>query len=73
MLKERVFIFYYDRLSNRNYRFEDMLAMTKIYFEIEENRQLYILEWRETTLLRIILDNLNKTRLECLELMFNKL
>jgi hypothetical protein len=50
-----------------------MLAMTRTHFETEENRQLYMSEWRETTLPRIILDNPNKTRLECFELMFSKL
>jgi hypothetical protein len=73
MLKGRAATFYYDKLSNRNYRFENMLAMIRIHFETEENRQLYISEWKEITLPRIILDNPNKTRLECLELMFSKL
>jgi hypothetical protein len=73
MFKGRAATFYYDKLSNKDYRFENMLAITRIYFETEKNRQFYILEWKEITLPKIILNNLNKTRLECFKLMFNKL
>ena len=72
MLKEQAATFYYDRLSNRNYRFDDIIVITRIYFETEENRQFYMAEWKEITLLKICQDNLEKTRLKCLELMFNK-
>jgi hypothetical protein len=44
MLKGRVVIFYYDNLSNKDYNFKNMIIKTKIYFEIEENRQLYLSE-----------------------------
>ena len=73
MLKEQAATFYYDRLFNRNYRFDDMVAITRIYFKTEKNRQFYMAEWRETTLLKTYQDNLEKTRLKCLEFMFNKL
>ena len=56
MLKGRAATFYYDRLSNRNYSFDEMVTLTKIHFETEENRQLYMSEWRETTLPRVISD-----------------
>jgi hypothetical protein len=44
MLKGRVVIFYYNNLFNKSYGFEDIIIKTKIYFEIEENRQLYLSE-----------------------------
>ena len=42
-----------------------MVNLIKVYFEIEENYQKYLSEWRETTLLRTISENLGKSRLEC--------
>jgi hypothetical protein len=50
-----------------------MILQTKIYFEIEENRQLYLSEWRVITLSKIIINNLNKTRLKCLQILFDTL
>jgi hypothetical protein len=44
MLKGRVAIFYYNNLSGKNYNFKNMIIKIKIYFEIEENRQLYLSE-----------------------------
>ena len=73
MLKGRAATFYYDKLSGRGYDFDTMLAHTRTHFETEENRQLYMSEWRETTLPRVIAENPTKTRLECLEAMFDKL
>ena len=66
MLKGRVSEFYYDKLAEKDYSLEKMIQMTKIRFETEENRQLYLSEWRVTTFLKIITDNLDKSRLECL-------
>jgi hypothetical protein len=66
MLKGRAAIFYYNNLSGKGYGFKNMISKTKIYFEIEENRQLYLSEWRVITLSKIIINNLDKTRLECL-------
>jgi hypothetical protein len=42
MLKKRVTIFYYNNLSDKDYNFKNIITKTKIYFEIEENRQLYL-------------------------------
>jgi hypothetical protein len=64
MLKGRAATFYYNNLSDKGYSFEDMIIKIKIYFEIEENRQLYLSEWRVTTFLKTISDNLDKTRLK---------
>ena len=40
--------------------------MVKTYFKTEENRQLYILNWRETIYQQIINANLEKLQLEYL-------
>jgi hypothetical protein len=42
MLKERAIIFYYNNLSNKDYSFKNIILKIKIYFEIKENRQLYL-------------------------------
>jgi hypothetical protein len=44
MFKGRAATFYYNNLSGKDYSFEDIIIKTKIYFEIEENRQLYLSE-----------------------------
>jgi hypothetical protein len=44
MLKERVVIFYYNNLFSKDYGFKNIILKIKIYFEIEENRQLYLSE-----------------------------
>jgi hypothetical protein len=38
MLKGRVAEFYYDKLADKDYDFEDIIRITKIYFKIEKNR-----------------------------------
>ncbi|KIM93290.1 hypothetical protein OIDMADRAFT_71369, partial [Oidiodendron maius Zn] len=73
MLSGRALDFYYNRLSNREYDFDTMVRMTRTHFETEENRQLYWAEWRETTFSRVITENPTKNRLECLQLLFDKL
>jgi hypothetical protein len=65
MLKGRVVIFYYDNLSSKGYNFKNIILKTKIHFEIEKNRQLYLSEWRVITFSKTITDNLDKTRLKC--------
>jgi hypothetical protein len=44
MLKRRAIIFYYNNLSGKDYNFKNIILKTKIYFEIKENRQLYLSE-----------------------------
>jgi hypothetical protein len=65
MLKGRAVIFYYDNLSGKGYNFKNIILKIKIYFETKENRQLYLSEWRVITLSKTIINNLNKTCLEC--------
>jgi hypothetical protein len=73
MLKGRAATFYYDNLSNKNYDFKNIISKTKIHFETEENRQLYLSEWRVTTLSKTIINNLDKTRLKCFQILFDTL
>jgi hypothetical protein len=65
MLKGRVVTFYYNNLSGKDYSFKNIILKTKIYFETEENRQLYLSEWKVITFSKTIIDNSDKTRLEC--------
>jgi hypothetical protein len=66
MLKGRAATFYYNNLSGKDYNFKNIILKTKIHFEIKENRQLYLSEWKIITFSKTITDNLNKTRLKCL-------
>ena len=73
MLKGRAIDFYYDKLAGKGYTFEDMIGLMKIHFETDQNRQLYLSEWRTTTFLKIINKNSDKNRLEYLQILFDKL
>ena len=74
MLKGRASRFYYSSLTTKEpITFETMVCATKVHFETEENRQLYMSDWRETTYPRIIAANPSKSRLECLQLLYDKL
>jgi hypothetical protein len=73
MLKGRALEFYYDKIIGREYTFVQMVDMIRTHFETEENRQKYLSEWRETTLMSTVRKHPDKTRLECLELMLDNL
>jgi hypothetical protein len=73
MLKDKASDFYYNKITRRLYDFRIMVNLIRSHFETKENRQKYLLEWRETTLIRIISKNPDKSKLKCLELMLNKL
>ena len=59
MLKGRVSTFYYNYLVKKGYEFNRIIYKIKYHFKIEENKQQYILKWKETTFLKIIIINLN--------------
>ena len=59
MFKGQASTFYYNRLARKGYDFNYIIYKLRYYFEIKENKQQYILKWRETTFLRIIIINLN--------------
>jgi hypothetical protein len=75
ILKGRALTFYYDRLCSipepRNFR--DMISRIKAHFKNEERSQMYLSDWQNTTLIKIITENSGKPKTECLELLFDKL
>jgi hypothetical protein len=58
MLKGRASTFYYNYLVGKEYNFNHIIYKSRYHFKTEKNKQQYILEWRETTFLRIIITNL---------------
>ena len=58
MLKGQASTFYYNCLAGKGYNFNCIIYKLRYHFKTEENKQQYILEWRETTFLRIIIINL---------------
>ena len=58
MLKGQASTFYYDCLAGKGYDFNYIIYKLRCHFKIEENKQQYILEWRETIFLKIIITNL---------------
>ena len=73
MLKGRASTFYYDRLAGKGYDFERMIYETRCHFETEQNKQLYLSEWRSTTFQRIAKENPTTSRLDCLQKLFDRL
>lgn len=75
MLKGRAQQFYYDHIaeSDPNLTFDEMVSQTKAFFHTSENRQLYLQEWRATTLLSTIQGNIDKDLSQCLEIVIDKL
>ena len=58
MLKGQASTFYYNYLAGKGYDFNRIIYKLRYHFKIKENKQQYILKWRETTFLRIIIINL---------------
>lgn len=52
MLKGFARKFYYTMIPVRNFSLSTMVSMMKTHFETEENRQMYLSEWRTTSLKR---------------------
>jgi len=71
MLKGHANTFYYNYLAEKGYNFNQIIYKTRCHFKIEENKQQYILEWRETTFLRIIAINPDTSQLNYLQKLFN--
>jgi hypothetical protein len=71
MLKGQASTFYYNRLAGKGYNFNRIIYKLRCYFKIEENKQQYMLEWRETTFLRIIATNPGVPQLNYLQKLFN--
>ncbi|KAJ5904893.1 uncharacterized protein N7473_001809 [Penicillium subrubescens] len=73
MLKGRAEKFYFTRIKGKARDFPTMVEMLRAHFDTEENRQRSITEWRETTLPRTIAQNPEKSRSDCLEMLFDTL
>ena len=59
MLKGRTSTFYYNYLVKKGYKFNRIIYKIRYHFKIKENKQQYILKWRETIFLKIITINLD--------------
>ena len=66
MLKGQTSTVYYNCLVGKGYDFNRIIYKLRYYFKIEENKQQYILKWRETIFLKIIVTNLGIFRLNYL-------
>jgi hypothetical protein len=66
MLKGQASTFYYNYLVGKGYDFDRIVYKLRYHFKTEENKQQYILKWRKTTFLRIIVINLGVPWLNCL-------
>ena len=65
MLKGQTSTFYYNCLAGKGYNFNRIIYKLRYHFKTEENKQQYILEWRETIFLKIIIINLGISQLNC--------
>ncbi|KAJ5082065.1 hypothetical protein N7532_011108 [Penicillium argentinense] len=72
MLKGKAEKFYFTRIKGNARDFSTMVEMMRAKFDTEK-RQRSIIEWRETTFPRIIAQNPEKSRSECLEILFETL
>lgn len=75
MLKGRALTYYYKKIcaNGTTPNFNMMSESIWANFETEECRQLYLGELRSTTLPTIFANNGGKSKIECLELLFDKL
>ncbi|MDB5910367.1 MAG: polyprotein [Massilia sp.] len=75
MLRGRALQFYYDRLCDTDSPRDlpTMVRMMKTHFESEESKQMYLSQWRETTLIQTIEQNPGKPKTEALEILLDKL
>jgi len=71
MLKGQASTFYYNCLAGKGYDFDHIIYESRCHFETEENKQQYMLEWRETIFLKIIATNPGVPQLDCLQKLFN--
>jgi hypothetical protein len=58
MLKGQTSTFYYNHLAEKGYNFNRIIYKSRYHFKTKKNKQQYILEWKETTFLKIIVINL---------------
>jgi hypothetical protein len=73
MLGGRAITYYYDKLSQQNYSFKQIVEMTRTHFKTMESRLKYELEWRQLTFPRIVEQNPERDKSQCLEIMFDRM
>ncbi|KAH0425958.1 polyprotein [Colletotrichum camelliae] len=75
MLRGRAEIFYFRNLADPSHpiTFREMAQRTKNHFETQETTQMYLSEWRETTLKSVMSENPSQTKSEALQTLFDKL
>ncbi|WQF76847.1 hypothetical protein CDEST_01861 [Colletotrichum destructivum] len=75
MLRGRALQYYYDYLCDptKPMDFHSRGVAIQARFETHETQQLYLSEWRTTTLPRILQENPGKNRLEALEILIERL
>ncbi|KAF6807096.1 hypothetical protein CPLU01_15834 [Colletotrichum plurivorum] len=74
MLRGKAAAFYFQRIcSNGPHDFISMVQRVRDHFENEESRQNYLSEWRETTFHRVSQTQPDKTKLQVLEALIEKL
>jgi len=61
--------YYYDYIAERNYTFEQMVAIVKRHFETVEFKLKYKLKWRELSFATVAAQHLDKTKSEVFELL----
>ncbi|POS82928.1 hypothetical protein EPUL_004497 [Erysiphe pulchra] len=69
--KGRAADYYCEEIIGNASSIKQMVEMIKLHFETNERTQAFLKVWRGTTLQKIITNNPNKNRLECLELLLN--
>jgi hypothetical protein len=65
--------YYYRKISGVCATFDAMVYAVRTHFETEERRQRVTTEWEDTNLVQIRDKNLDKSLMECFELMKNQL
>jgi hypothetical protein len=73
MLIGRAKDFYYEKLVNSSLEFHQLVKVVQGHFETAENRQKYLGDWQSTTLPQVIKRNRDKSKLECLDILFDTL
>jgi hypothetical protein len=66
MLKDRASDFYYNSIIRKTTDFDTIVAITRTHFKTEENRQVYLTEWKESILIKITASNPAKSKIKCL-------
>ena len=74
MLKDDTAAYYFLHLCGKaEYTFQTLVQQIRALFETEDNRKTYLIHWQETTLPSIIQENPDKTKIQALRLLYQRL